>query len=152
MRLFTIGIVAAVIAACAMMGQDETQTDMEYICERLELECTDLAEPIVVVTDAVGPFYYGFYIHGEPYVFVNSNYPQEQIERTAFHETVHYVVYWTNTDLTRCENEELARVLTAEFFGMTYSTKWHDQYGCAEELADERVNSPVYRADHRSVR
>lgn len=105
-------------------------SDLEEICFELELDCSEIPEPIVVISNIVPTGYYGLYLRGEPYVFISSRASLEQIRKTIYHETVHYVQVNAEPTIGRCESEEAARKLTAKKFGYDYDEEWRERYRC----------------------
>jgi hypothetical protein len=105
-------------------------TDMEEICQIMEVDCSDLPEPIVVVTQHMPGGLLGAYYRGEPYIFVYTYLPLDKIQQVIYHETVHYVSVYNDWNITRCASEELARSLTATRFNEPESTTWRENYGC----------------------
>ena len=129
-KIFGALLASILLLACVTAGEPKPASDMEEICQMLQLDCSDVDEPIVVITHFVPPGYYGMYSPGEPYVFVNTRYPMDQIRKTKFHEIVHYVVWETQFTRDRCESEALARRLTAEKFNEEEDPNWRERYGC----------------------
>lgn len=118
-------------SACIALGQQEIAS------------CAEIEAPVVIISQApllIGA--YGFYMHGEKYVFAL---PQEDINKLAlaagvdriptteevvFHETIHYILSETDSDVSRCRSEEIARRLTAAAYGYRYNSGWKVGYGC----------------------
>jgi hypothetical protein len=92
--------------------------------------CKNLAPPIVVETRILDKFVpegyilNGMFIPGETIIMVNPR--TESKSGTRIHEAVHYILYWSGQDVTRCESEELARQVA----GQPWSTKMRQVYKC----------------------
>ena len=91
--------------------------DFEYACEYVRVfhggECKDLPPPKVKHFKYEHPYYVlrGVYILGKTeYVYVNEMYKGKALAReVAFHESIHYILDWTDTRVTKCHSEEIAR-------------------------------------------
>lgn len=137
-------LIGVLLLGCASMDVEPVaeQTVFDRVCESMEVDCSDVTPPIIVYTQLVDELpcymctYNGLAFDGEPYVFVNSMKSEEQQSWTAFHETVHYVVFQKDIPLTRCENEMVARKLTALEFNFEYDDEWLERYRCNADGTD----------------
>jgi hypothetical protein len=118
------------LLACATIIEPTPASDFEEICQTLDIDCSGFPPPIVVVTQLVPGGYYGLYIRGEPYIFISSEFSLDQIQKTKYHEMVHYIQVNDNPEIGRCESEETARKLTSIKFGFPYDEDWRDYYRC----------------------
>jgi hypothetical protein len=149
LRIFTWAAIAviSIIAGCVTFNA-APDTNLERICQYTKWQsfgwsgwegCRDLPEPTVITSSVVRsacPTCYGFYYFGEKYIFVSSWIPLEVQEEVALHETVHYVVFQLHLNVTRCEDEELARKITAGILGEFYDASWAVKYGCEGKTRD----------------
>lgn len=104
--------------------------------------CDGISPPIVVVSyivdDHISNLFAnlrGIFYPGEPYIFVNAALSDEQIRWTTIHEMVHFITTGMELDISRCENEQLARDVTREAGGPS-DPNWVEVYGCEEKLSD----------------
>lgn len=90
----------------------------------------DIEDPIVVRSKLVPSPYYGLYYPGEPYVFINYWISDERAWETEVHETVHYILWNLKPWVRNCEQESVARALTALILNTEYDHSWWIRYGC----------------------
>jgi len=120
-------------------------TVFERVCEALESDCAGIDLPIPVYSQLVDDMpcidctYNGLTYPGEPYIFINSFTSEEQQQWTEFHETVHYTTYQLGISGTRCEDEDLARRLTALEFDYEYDPAWMEGYRCNADGTDVKL-------------
>ena len=140
-RLILAWILVAVSAiGCAQYAEIKPviRTTFEVACEALEeryvsrisCEASNLTAPIIVKSHVVAPRYLGFYYHGEPYIFVRWDLSPDRTRAVVVHETVHYIIDHLGILVSRCDGEELARTITAEYMGKPVDPTWKDRYGC----------------------
>ena len=138
MRTLHLLLIGALLLGCAttVTAPPVEQTVFERVCDALEVDCSFIDAPIVVVTQTVadlpclGCFYRGFTYPGEDYVFVNATMAPLMQWKTEFHETIHYVHFQLSMNVTRCESEMIARKLTALEFNDEYDDSWLKPYRC----------------------
>jgi hypothetical protein len=121
-----MGIMLFLITSLAYGGT--TQEKWQDTCDILEVDCTDMAPPTVVVTSLMGALgLYGAYYPGEHMIFVDPYAP----EKTEVHEMTHYLLYELGLFRdNRCMSEEVARRVHHKWEGTTYDDTWRSQYRC----------------------
>lgn len=129
---WTLAALMAVSCTAVHVSTKAPPTPFEQVCAELQVDCSDIPEPIVVyseILDYVGfGGVYGAYIHGEPYVLVSPNSPN--IVKTVIHEIVHYVSVKSGIYKSRCSNEGLARVVSSKLTNTEVDETWPERYGC----------------------
>lgn len=134
-RLILAWIAAALSIGGCVTYHEKTKfvaptTLFEQVCEVLEVDCSEIAPPIVVISQIIDPYgAHGIYIHGEPYIFINAVtwLPVSEVE---IHETAHYVLYEVYGDVEACLSEEVARAVTEILTGVPIDMGWPEAYGC----------------------
>ncbi|MHC4370025.1 MAG: hypothetical protein ACYSW8_20635 [Planctomycetota bacterium] len=136
--------VAFLITACDVAikaTRPDGPTPFEAVCIGIgeeygrdaEIECRLLDEPVIVFTKALNGAYgsLGFYIHGEPNVYVRPGLSPELTRTVIEHETVHYVVYELQLmDVSdTCEMERVARKISTGDEDI-WNDKAKRSYGC----------------------
>jgi len=137
-------IILIVLLGCAAVSEAPSAdpSSFELACQAMEVNCSGVAPPIVVTSAIVdqipcfGCEFNGMAFNGEPYIFINAYASPQQQTWTEFHETIHYIVHMTRMEISRCENEELARKLTALQFNFQYDPEWLPRYGCNADGTD----------------
>lgn len=132
-------LVAVSMAACVSYHERTKWvpelTPFEQVCKALKAACVQdgILPPIVVISEVVDPFnVHGLYIHGEPYIFINSatDLPYDTI---IIHETVHYVIVEAGLVFTYCGSERAARKITLALTGEKPGD-WEVNYGCVGKI------------------
>jgi hypothetical protein len=133
-------VVCILIAAIACLRIDSAIAHKPFdpwyaACEAVEEEysanlCEGLDRPEVVQTQLLRLLRaLGLFVHDEPYVFVGDEDYLKQYNVTydevVFHETIHYILWHSETERVSCESEAMARKLTAKVFDIP-----EDPYGC----------------------
>ena len=105
----------------------------DVACTELRVDCSDLPPPKVIYTKDIRMLgderHLGVYWSIFETIFINSGrhlVPWEQVE---LHETVHYVLD-KKDNVTFCQSEETARVVTARVFNREVSESWRSAYRC----------------------
>lgn len=134
-----IGVGLALLTACTIWSETQIEpvppTLFEVACYELALDCSELDPPKIIYTalpELMGAL--GVFIADEPYIYINrlkTSVPWEQI---ILHETVHYVLYYAGPELTNCQSEEKARVITARHFNQEVDPTWRKRYNCPAPL------------------
>ncbi len=131
-------LAVAGLASCALILQNldsvppTKDAPFEYVCYQLEemydVPCGALEAPTIIYSNIINPGYHGVYYHGEPYIFINPNSPEELKEEIILHEMGHYIIY--ELDLPpkgdKCEGERVVR----EISGGTWGEDDRFPYGC----------------------
>jgi len=97
------------------------QPSLEIICadmerrQGIEVDCSELDAPYIVTSGILNDLGYGegilgLFRHGDIIIFVSPN--VEDFAAIVVHETVHYVIYWLDLGLPRCDGEKLARAVS----------------------------------------
>lgn len=131
-------LLALLLVGCATTVEtpERPPTMQDRVCAAMEVDCTNVPEATVIDTDLLdmlpcfGCRYRGVYLPDENIIYLNRQLTPEGREITLFHELVHYISTITDTYEGRCENEELARKLTAIEFNLPYDDKWKAGYRC----------------------
>lgn len=114
------------------------------ICSATRWEgCKEVPAPIAVKSTWIvellertmpGYFLYGFYIPGEPYIYVRTDIERIRMYETLVHESIHY--YYNNTrpegSDNRCESEYFARYYTTKVLSTEFDTTWWERYSCPD--------------------
>lgn len=136
-------LIALLLVGCATTVEtpERPPTMQERVCVAMEVDCTDLPEARVIDTmllDMLPCFmcrYRGMYIPEENIIYLNYALTPQGREITLFHELIHYISWQLGTYEGRCENEELARKLTAIEFNLEYNDDWKVGYQCDKSQA-----------------
>jgi len=130
-------LVACSIGACVTAWDPQSNTEFDRVCayveEQSEASCNGLAPPIVIETKLLDAMdWWGVFVWDEPYVFVNPH--SDNVEKTRIHETIHYILWYTNEGRERetCKSEYLARVWASDLTDTEYDSKWYIRYNCAK--------------------
>jgi hypothetical protein len=128
-----IGILLVAILLAFNADAEKNQTPMEFACEQLDIDCTGIRPPDVIITELMGALgLYGAYMPGENRIYIDPDAPSH----TLVHEVTHYVVYEAGFRFDRCFSEEVARIVHHRWNGTEYSDSWRKTYGC-EKPAEE---------------
>ena len=121
---------ALFLAICLLVSgaaQTEPPTPLEFACDYLSIDCTDISPPTIIYTDLMGAMgLYGAYFPGEDFVFVDTTAPGH----TVVHEVTHYMLYEAGFRISNCVSEEAARRVHHAWDGTEYNDKWRVRYGC----------------------
>jgi len=126
--LCTIGLGAAV-------AQPTQTSEMKFACDYLEIDCTGIERPSVIVTKLMGAFgVYGAYYGGEKTVFLDPDAP----DHTYIHELTHYLLWEVSNGAVKgCASEEAARRVHHAWEGTEYDDSWRGRYGCQAPAESE---------------
>ena len=131
--------------ACAFLEktyrvEPPKSSTFEYTCYHIEQmypssSCYGLTPPIIITTLLVQEFdesfftMEGFYVYGDPYIFIRTGLEYLEARDVIIHETVHYVLYelYIVDNEEICEQERVARLIAGD--------PWDDKnvreiYGC----------------------
>ena len=105
----------------------------DVACTELRVDCSDLPPPRVVYTTDLAMLgsdrnlgtYWGIFNT----IFINSGRHYVPWEQVELHEMVHYVLD-KKANVTRCQSEETARVVTARVFNREVASGWRSAYRC----------------------
>lgn len=119
-------------------GPLQALVEFEYACKYVEffygVSCGNLKPPIIVTSRVVSDDYHGFYIPGEPYIFIHKRlwlHRKPEWRSTVAHETTHYILHnRAFRQFTRCESERAARNVHHSYEGSAYDGSWVRQYRC----------------------
>lgn len=142
-KLTTLAATLLLAVGCASAPPAEL-TPVEKICAEKQWDCAGIPDPTIVKSRVVliiqkhvfgpGAILYGFYLKGEPFIYINPTLTPEREYQTIVHETVHYLVDELGLPLTMCEGEELARKTTAKILKIEYKSDWKQWYGCTSKV------------------
>ena len=127
------------VSACTGMhlATNKEPTILEEVCTELQVDCSDVEEPIIVTSrlvEALGNVMFplgklhGAHIPGEPYIFINPTSWKDQ-RITIVHEMVHYIIAQLQLPYDKCEGEQAAREITYKLTGQPMGD-WRESYGC----------------------
>jgi hypothetical protein len=127
-RVLAIVAMIILLGLASTSGADTARDKWNDVCTILDVDCTDIAPPIVVTTNMMGAFrLHGAYFPGENYIFVDPDSP----EHTIVHEMTHYLLYEMNLFRNdRCGSEYMARRVHHAWEGTEYDDTWRAQYRC----------------------
>lgn len=134
-----IGVGLALLTACTIWSEATLEpippSLFEVACAETRVDCTDMRAPVIIYSawpellSAVGVF-----VPDEPYIYINRMKTSVPWEQIILHETVHYVLYYGGVELSNCESEEKARVITARHFNLEVDPTWRKRYNCPAPL------------------
>lgn len=134
MKALVLALLLLFPLTSSSVERDTHQELFEYACKYTEYaygyNCDGLEAPTVVLSKVVFPMYYGFYYHGESYIFVNPRINTRQQDSTIVHETVHYILDHKEAGFSRCESEEAARYAHHSYERSEYNDNWRKGYKC----------------------
>lgn len=90
------------------------ETNMQVVCDLMEVDCADLAPPLLIVVDFGRRLNaLGLYPIGTNVILVSAECngrlaDKDKCDAVVAHEIAHYISFTLNPNITSCESEEIA--------------------------------------------
>src|SRR5210317_401062 len=136
LHAWLMGLGATLLLITAFAGPPPSVEEQLFrkACTELRVNCRTLPPPKVVYTDnlfiLVDSRNLGVYLHGGDTIYINKNRHLVEHDQVILHETVHYIHDRLRMEVTRCQSEEQARVITARVFNKEVDPTWRERYRC----------------------
>ena len=120
---FVLGFVAAVVV------EAQTQRPMDFVCDTLGIECTDVPNATIVFGE-LPDTWRGAYFPKDKLIVISEDLEVDLIMEIIIHEMTHHVIRQVHGAADRCWDEKMARLVVAVYIQVKYTDDWKGWYDC----------------------